>query len=266
MWIKRFLTSLLILLPMCSLQAQRIVSLAPNVTETLCALGLENEIVGRSDYCDYPESVQSIPSIGTLWTPSVERIITLRPTLVIASSLIDDSLLNALKKAKIKTLEVNRQEHYEGTYSMITEIGKAVGKEKQAEALVKSMQDKTQTIIKRYQGSPKPSIYIALDFGSYDSAATGDTFLGEMILMAGGANAAQDGKRWVFSKEKLVESDPDIIILPQEGTRKVLDEWKTTKPYCDLKGKAYTIDANLLNRQGPRSADALEELARIIHQ
>lgn len=266
MWKKRFFTSLIILMLMSYLQAQRIVSLAPNVTETLCALGMEDEIVGRSDYCDYPESVKSIPSIGSLWTPSIERIITLRPTLVIASSLIDDSLLQALEKANIPTLEVDRQDHYQGAYAMIREIGKAVGKGKEAETLVKSMEEKTENLIKRYQGYPKPSVYIALDFGSYDSAATGDTYIGEMILMAGGTNAAQDGSKWVYSKERLVASDPDIIILPQEGTRNVLQEWKTTKPYRDLKGKVYTIDANLLNRQGPRSADALQELARLIHQ
>lgn len=94
----------------------RLVSLGPTVTETICALGGEDMLVGRTDYCNYPASVADIPSIGGILNPSVEKIIRLKPDLVIASSMVSDDVYRALDKAGVKAISINKESSFEGTF------------------------------------------------------------------------------------------------------------------------------------------------------
>lgn len=250
-------------------KALRIVSLAPNVTETVAALGAENLLVGRTDYCNYPESVKDIPSIGTLWNPSIETIIALKPDIVIASSLIDGAILSSLEKAGINVASLNKQQTFDGTYDFIREIGDLIGKEQEAETVVVSMKASVEKTRKSVEPLSSPTVYLAVSFGAMDSTATGDTFIGGMLALAGGKNVAGNATGWLFSKEELVQADPDVLILMREEGKtdeETIQDWKTTSPYKTLRGKVSVIDADLVSRQGPRSAEALSALAEIIHR
>jgi iron complex transport system substrate-binding protein len=157
---------------------QRIVSLSPNVTETLYALGAGNRLVGRSDYCNYPEQALALPSIGTLYNPSLEKLLSLEPTLVISSAFVSDELLGSIRQAGIEVLSLQTDQTVQGTYQLIREIAEAVEKQKEAELLILTMQNEIRAVYIEAQHKPKKSVYVVLDFVSFDATATGDTFLG----------------------------------------------------------------------------------------
>ena len=250
-------------------QTQRIVSLSPNVTETIFALEAGNLLVGRSDYCNYPEQALELPSVGTLYNPSLERLLSLEPTLVISSAFVPEQFLQAIENAGVEVLSLDTQQTFQGTYSLIRQIADAVHKESEAELLILQMQNDVRTVALKANTMNKVSVYVAIDFGSFDATATGDTFLHDMIELAGGINVAKEARNWTFNKELLVASEPEVILLnPRWGDteEQTLKEFTTTKPYSDLTASIRVFDADLISRQGPRSAQALQQLFFLIHQ
>ena len=134
--------------------------------------------------------------------------------------------------------------------------------------MIQKMKTHVQEIEDKAAALPQVSVYMALDFGSFDSAATADTFLHEMIEKAGGVNVAGDGLYWTYSKELLVEKDPDLILLSPrwgETEEETIREFTTTKPYSDLRATVKSFDADVITRQGPRSAQALAMLFDLIN-
>ncbi len=250
-------------------QELRIVSLSPNVTETLYALGAGEYLVGRSDYCNYPQDALELPSVGTLYNPSLETLLSLEPTLVISSAFVPEEFLTSVEAAGIKVLQLNTQQTFQGTYALIREIAQTVGKASEAELMILGMQNKVREVTSTYNDTDKPTAYLVIDFGSFDGTATGDTFLGDMLELAGATNVAKEATNWTFSKELLMAADPQIILISPrwgETIEETINEFKNTKPYSDLSGELVVFDADSTSRQGPRSADALETLAQLIHQ
>lgn len=251
---------------------KRIVSMGPNVTETLFALGAGNLLVGRTDYCDYPQEVLAVDSIGTLWQPSIEKILALEPDLIIASSLANDDVLQALRKTGIPLATINKQSSVAGTMEMIKDIGLLCGKTDESLELVADLTNRIEAVAQKVEGLPRPTCYYVIDFRQFDSTATGDTYIDEMISIAGGDNVAKDGHYWTYSKELLTEKDPQIIILTShwgsdfESTKQLFCSSSVYKDLSAVKaGNIYPIDNNAVDRQGPRTAQAIEDFAKIFH-
>lgn len=250
-------------------QPMRIVSLSPNVSETIYALGSGSLLVGRSDYCNYPQDVLALPSVGTLYNPSIEKLLSLEPTLVISSAFVPEQFLETVKMAGIEVLSLDTQQSFQGTYALIRQIADTIGKESEAELIILQMQNEVREVALKANTMQKRSVYVVIDFGSFDATATGDTFLNDMIELAGGINVAKSASNWTFNKELLMESEPEIILLsPRWGDsgEQTLMEFTSTKPYSDLDGSIRLFDADVISRQGPRSAKALQQLFALIHQ
>lgn len=115
---------------------QRIIALAPNITQTVCALGKESALVGRSDYCNDPESVLALPSCGSLYSLSLETIVSLNPTLVITTGFTPLETVSAIEKAGIKVLRVSEQATLEDSYSFISKIADEIGAVEQSAKLI----------------------------------------------------------------------------------------------------------------------------------
>lgn len=249
---------------------ERIVSLAPSTTEILYFLGLEDKIVGRTKYCSFPESLESVTSVGGTSDPNIEAIVDLTPDLVVASTHVSEEVIGKLRETDIPVAFLNEQEGFEGTYSAITNIGLLTGTEEEAEKVVTEMKVKVEEIANKLSAlnkEDKPKVYYAVGFGEKDSTAGGNTFIGEMITLAGGDNIAKDIEGWSFSKELIAANEPDIIIVPSE--RDMISGMQTTDFYKDLKavkeGQVYEINGDMVSRQGPRVADALIEMTKIIN-
>ncbi|EES91028.1 ABC transporter substrate-binding protein [Clostridium botulinum] len=246
----------------------RIVSIAPNITETVFALGKGEKLVGKTDYCDYPKDVKKVQTIGSLTKPNIEKIVELKPDVVIASTHFKKEVLSKLEKLNIKVLVLYGAETFDGVYDTINKVGEVLNAKSQASKLVNNMKEKVANVTNKVKNSNKPKVYYVVSYGKMgDFTATGDTFIGSMIEMAGGINVAKDSTKWQYSIEKLVEKNPDIIICSKYfNTKKGIE---ISNGYKDLKaiknGKLIEIDNNLLDRQGPRIAEGLEDLAKIIH-
>jgi len=249
-----------------------IVSLAPNATETLYALGVGNLLVGRTDYCTYPEEALALPSIGTLYNPSLEKLVSLQPDLAIPTAFVSDELLLSLENAGIEVMALNLQETFAGSYVLIREIAQRVDRIKDGELLILTMQNQVKKVVEKARTMEKKRVYFMVDFGSFDGTATGDTFISEMLGMVGAINIAQDATLWTYSKELLVANDPDLIVMTKrwgQTEEETLQEFIKTKPYSDLRatkeGNLVFVDTDMVSRQGPRSAKALELLAQAVH-
>ncbi|MGL5677766.1 MAG: ABC transporter substrate-binding protein [Cellulosilyticaceae bacterium] len=252
-------------------EPQRIVSLAPSTTEILYFLGVEEKIVGRTKYCSYPESLSEVAEIGGTSDPNVEAVIDLNPDLVVASTHTSEEVMAKLREVGIPVAFLNEQESVEGTYSAIENIGLLIGAQTKAEEVVESMKASiaatTEKVKKATEGKELPKVYYMMWYGDSDSTAGGDTFIGELIRLAGGKNIAEDVMGWSITKEVIAEQDPDIIIVP---TGNGIAEAIVDAPfYKDLRavkeGKVFEIDKDMISRQAPRIADVFEDLAMIIH-
>lgn len=249
-------------------EPEKVVSLSPVTTEIIAAVGGLDKLVGRTSYCDYPMEIKDIDEIGDLITVNIEKIVELDPDLIIGSAYLDQGVRDQLENAGLTVVTIYTEDSFDGTYKDIETIGKILGKVKEADKVVADMKTKVKNIKSKVaKAKTKPSVYFVVGFGAGgEFTATGDTFINEMIEMAGGKNIAYDGVQWSFSLEKIVERKPELVIYSS-----VLDknELVSSNGFRDLdsirKGNVFSIEANLIERTGPRLAEGLEALVKLIH-
>lgn len=249
-------------------EPKRIISIAPSITELVYALGKGDELIGRTDYCDYPEEAKAVQSIGSLKDPNIEKIIELKPDIVIASTHFKDDVAKKLEDLGIKIVVIKDSKSIDGAYESINQLGQILNAQDKAQEVVDSNKKKIEEIKEKVKSAETPSTYYVVGFGKTgDYTATGDTFISEMINIAGGKNIAQDATGWKYSLEKIIENDPEDIIISKNFVMK--DQFMATDGYKELSAvknnKVFEIDDNLVNRQGPRIAEGVESLAKILH-
>lgn len=249
-------------------EEMRIVSLSPNITEIICELGLKDCLVGRTDACDRPQSVQDVTVVGTPWMPDLETVVSLQPTIVLASSLTDPQSLENLEKAGLNIKRIVFEESLEGTYSLIESIGTLLGMEDKAKEISSSQKERIENVQKKVsQVKDKKSCIYIISWGAWgDYAATGNTFLSDIINAAGGINAAEEATGWAISQELLVSQDPDVILLPSYSYAEAdIQGFTTTAPYSQLNGMVVTINGDNAERQGIGTAQTVESIAKILY-
>lgn len=249
-------------------EPQTVISLAPSVTETIFALGLGDKLVGRTDYCNYPLEALEVDSIGTLLDPNIEAIIALNPDLIIASSFFSEEVLAKLEEADLKVVILIAQESFDGVYDNIIQAGSIFDVKEKANEVVANMKSDVADTLSILDGAEKKTVYYVVGFGEYgDYTATGDTFIHDMLEMAGGSNIAADGVGWSYNLETIIEKDPEYIICSINWDTKSTIE--ATEGYMELtavkEGKLVEIDQDLLSRQGPRLAEGLRAIAKLLH-
>ncbi|MBN2898955.1 MAG: ABC transporter substrate-binding protein [Clostridia bacterium] len=245
-----------------------IISVAPNITETIFALGLGDRLIGRTDYCSYPEEASIVQSVGLLTDPNLEVIANLEPDLIVASTHFKQDVLDNLESLGYTVVVLYGESSFEGVYDTIDALGKILNAQEKSLAIQTAMQAKVADVIEKVKDTEKPSVYYVVAYGeSGDYTATGETFIAQIIEMAGGDNVAKDGSGWRFSHEKLVERDPEMIICSeaQEGKAGIMSSENYQLLTAVKEGRVFEIDNNLLDRQGPRLADGLEAVAKILH-
>lgn len=246
---------------------ERVVTLSPGATETIFALAKQNVLVARSDYDDYPSEVSKIPSVGSLNQPNVEKIAELKPDLVIGGAHFPKEAIQKFDELGIKVAVLYGSEDFEGAYKNINDIAQVLGVKEKGQEIVDGMKKKVSDVEAKVKGLSKPRLYYVVGFGKEDFTAGGNTFINQLIEKAGGENIAKDVQGWKYSLEKIVEKNPEIIVVPDKYDTK--KNFLATDKYKDLpavkSSKVFEIDNNMLDRQGPRQSDGLEALAKILH-
>ncbi len=250
-----------------------IVSLSPSHTEILFALDLNDRIVGVTDYCDYPQAALAKSKIGGFSTPSIEKIIGLQPDLVLAGDM-HHQVVTALEAAHVKVL-VFCPNTMEEIFSTISQIGQAVGEEEAASRLLAGLQQRVDVItekVAQFQG-PKPQVFYEVWHEPLMSAAD-NTLIGELIRLSGGVNIIGSSRDLYpkISEEVILEKNPQVMIHSYgHGSSETLSAETVgqRKGWEHLSfvqnGRIASLEANLIDRAGPRIVDGLEAVAQAIH-
>jgi iron complex transport system substrate-binding protein len=244
------------------------VTLAPNLTEIVFALGAADRLVAVSDYSDYPEGARKLPRVGGL-DVSAERVVSWRPDLVLASR--DGNprgAVQALEAAGIPVVTVSG-ESLAAILEGIRRIGERLGRGSEAEALVGRLERRRTEVRRRAAGAGRPAAVLIV-WPEPPQAAGGGTFLSDLLEEAGARNLLAERSGWpVVSAEFLATAPIDVLVLPESAeTRAVFERSRTSGALSrGTAGKArvVTMDEAALTRPGPRVFDSLEALERALH-
>ena len=253
--------------------ATRIVALTAADCEILCALGCEDALVGRGEYCDYPASVLEKPSVQSGYETNIEQIIALEPQVVLMGTMAQTTeQVEALENAGIKVV-VSDAQNIEGVYTAIRLIGALMGKDAEAEALVTGMQTAFADIAAKSENTGK-TVYFEvspLQWGLWTAGK--NTFMDELAAMCGLTNAFADVEGWAaISEEQVLERDPDYIVTISmyygEGPTPV-EEIKGREGWDSLKAvqndDILNADSNEISRPGPRLQDAAQTIYDFVY-
>lgn len=249
---------------------QRIVSLAPNITEILFALGADSTVIGVTDYCDYPPGARSKPHVGGMLNPNLERIIELRPDLVLMSG--SGNIKSDYEKLTSSgvTVFVTYPRTVENVFASITTIGALTGRKIAADSIVRSLRRQQEELASIARGQPKLSVLMLLSLNPIVAIGPG-TFVNELLMLANAENVAREATMAypVLSREEILRSQPDVLIATNDIVHstddilKAYPEWKRLKAV--QKRRVALVDASLVSRPGPRLIDGLRSLHLALH-
>ncbi len=250
---------------------KRIVSLAPSLTEIVYAVRAQDLLVGVTTLCDYPREALEKPKIGGIVNPSLEKILTLRPDLVLATTEGNrDETVQQLAALGIPTYVVSPKS-FSGVQESITRIGELAGREEAARRVVTSLRERRDRVTEAARGRSRPNV-LYLVWAEPVIVPGRDTLITDLIRIAGGTSiSADEPVQWPrLSLEQVVTKAPEVIIAATTMAAHVeeaLHRWREQKLVLPAfrTGRVHTIDGDLLHRPGPRIVDGLEALARAIH-
>ena len=250
---------------------QRIVSLAPSNTEILFAIGAGDRIVGVTDYCNYPPEAMNRTKVGGYSTIDVEKVIALNPDLVVAAYGNGLETIETLRNNGLTVIAFNPK-NISDVMRDIEILGRVTGCEENASKLIEMMKNKIAEVEKAVANASKPKVVHILWHDPIWISGN-NTFIDELIRLAGGKNAFSDMDGWkIVSVEDILERNPDVIIVNSGtgmgGSEHVLYEWAISelKDISAVKnGRVYIINADIISRPSYRLVYALEEIARFLH-
>ena len=250
---------------------RRVVSLAPNITEIVYALGQAHRLVGATTYSDYPAAADKLPKVGSYVHLDLERIISLAPDLCLA---IKDgnpiASVSRLESLGVPVYAVDPRD-LESVMDSMSRIGGLLQAQERAEALVRVMRRRLQVVESLVaKTNHRPGLFFQIGVSPIVSVGT-NTFIHELIVRAGARNLSAGNISYPrFSKEQVLGMSPDIIIVTSMAraavTEKLKQDWYQWTDLPAVKNeRIYFKDSNLFDRPSPRLVDALEILVRLIH-
>lgn len=255
--------------------AQRIVTLAPSLTELFFAVGAGDQIVGRDDFSDFPAEAVDITSIGSTYGAlNTEAILALNPDLVVAAEVNTPEQVKALEDLGITVYYLKNPITFAELYDQVRWAGTITGHEDEANALAESLSARVDAVTSAVANvTERPTVFYELD-GTDPSKpwTTGaGTFMDTMITMAGGVNigGVLSEPYAQISVEEIVLQNPDFIILGDALYGVTIESIAERAGWGDLtavqENQIFVFDDNLASRPGPRLVDGLEELLKILH-
>ncbi len=247
---------------------QRIVSLAPSLTEALFAIGADSLVAGVTSVCNYPPRVRARPVVGDLLAPNIERILALKPDLVLISVEGNThATFEKLQRVGIR-LFVSNPRDIEGVCKSLLDLGRITGREAAAVHFVDSVRA-IEAHLRETLPSEAPSLLVII--GTQPIMAAGDgTFLNEIVELAGGKNAAAGaaGNYPTLNREEVLRMNPAMLIFPDDMHLGVQDlvarfpEWERIDAV--RQGRLYPVDADVFLRPGPRIFFAAQRLRALV--
>ena len=254
--------------------AERIVALSAADCEVLYALGAGDLLVGRGEYCDYPEEVLDIPSVQSGQDTNIEEIIALEPDVLLMSTMAQtDEQVKALEDAGIHVVVSDAQD-IDGVYESLSIIGELTGKQKEAEDIIAGMKDTFAELTEKAAGKDAGTVYFEVSPLEYGLWAAGNgTFMNEIAQMVGLTNIFEDVEQWgEVSEEQVIERNPDYIvtITMYFGEGPTPEEEIMARPGWEnvtavKNGAILNLQDNELSRPVPRLTEGAQMLYDLIY-
>jgi iron complex transport system substrate-binding protein len=243
----------------------RVVSLAPNLTELVFAVGAGDKLVGVTTYCNYPPQAKEIAKVGDTQAPNIETIIALKPDLVLISTASQlEGTLSQLERQRIPVFVV-APKNLEDIVRSIRTFGKIFDIEDKAERAAVEVESQIRSVSENTSKREKPRVFMQI---SRDPLFTigADSFLIDIIEKAGGEPVTKQIPTAYprLSRETAAALKPDVIILTTSEDNAEPNDAFSNSPAM-LRRKIYRLDADILSRPGPRSVIALSDIARLLH-
>ncbi len=250
---------------------KRIISLAPSITEILFDLWLNEEIAGVTDFCDFPEAALNKPRIGGFVNPSMEKIVSLKPDLIIGTR--DGNRMETIQRLNDLgfSVYVINPKGFDGVMKTIKNIGEVVGRGDESRKIIKNMMTKKEHITTFTRSLPKPRVFFQV--GDAPMITVGkETLANDLIRLAGGRSISENESVSypLYSIETVISKAPEIIIMSSMKSKKdylsLVKWWQNWKSIPAVKRNAiYVIDSNLIDRPTSRIVEGLETMIRMIH-
>jgi iron complex transport system substrate-binding protein len=255
---------------------RRIVSVSPNVTEMLYGIGAISQVVGITDYCTYPPEVNKLPSIGGWHNPSLEKLASLQPDLVISDDGQAPFIEKNIEALGLRFLVVPNHT-VSDVYKGIADLGRATGHEQQTGRLIAQTREGLQRISQSTAGRATPSVILIVNRtpGTLRDlyTATEGGFLAELVAIAGGRIAAPKARNGYgkLSKEDLLAINPDIILDFIHGSESrfagnPIEAWKEMPELKAVRtGRVHGVNEDYVPHASQRMVQTAELFARLIH-
>lgn len=247
----------------------RIITMIPSHTETVCALGACERLVGRDEFSNYPAEIEGLPKLGSAFSPNVEEIVALEPDLV----LVDESseIAQTLENLGL-TVYAGTAQTYEEVFDFFENIGQLINQETEAALLSGEVRGTVDTIGALTAGLETPSVFYELDATPYSVGP--ESFIGLIIQKAGGQTIVESGMGDFpqLDPEFIVAADPDVIVLADAAFGESAETLAARPGWDSLSaleaGRVIPLtpeQVDIVNRPGPRIAEAVELLAKLFH-
>lgn len=244
-------------------EPQRVISLLPSNTETICAIGACDKLVGVDDYSDFPAQVKTLPKVGNLYQPNIEAMVALKPDVVVVSKY--GQLIEPLARAGVTVVAIN-PEKYEEIFSKTSALGKLLNREKGASAVNTKISRDVARVEVLTRNSRKVRTYLEIDPTPYSVGP--NSFMGVLLSKAGAANIipATLGDFPQISPELVVQQNPALMLGLTLDAAKKRPGWNNISAVKSGAVKNIPSALNtMLGRPGPRIGEALLGLAKLVH-
>jgi len=251
-------------------RVERIVSLAPNITEILYALGLEARVVGVSNYCNYPAAAKTKPPVGEIISPSLEKIVALKPDLVLATPAGNRrETVIALERLGVAVYGIDPRE-VEGVFRTIENMSELLGVPEAGAKLAAELRAELAAVATQVEGRSRPRVLFVLWLEPLMSVGR-YTFIQDVLRRAGAESATADrSEDWPrLSLEEVIRRNPDYLVLAHSpALEQQLADLRQRPAWQGLraleKGRVILLDEAVL-RPGPRIVEAVARLAQALH-
>ena len=250
---------------------QRLVPLAPSIAEIMFAVGLEDRIVGVTNFTNYPPSARHKNRIGSFYNLNLEKIISLQPDLVVAN--LDGrqgKIIASLKKFGIPVYLVNPHT-LNGIYLTLSNLGEITGNMSAAQKVILEMKKKVGLVEKLVAGLPKQRVFYQVGVDPIITV-NGKTFAADLINRAGGVLVTKDNPVLYppYSVERVIADNPQVIIIssmsPNVQYQRLVSTWKRWHSIAAVRdNRVFVVEADLVDRASPRIVQGLENIARLLH-
>jgi iron complex transport system substrate-binding protein len=248
---------------------RRIVSLAPNLTETVYALGAQDRLVGVTDYCDYPPEARQKTSVGGAVSPSIEQIVALKPDLVLAQAITMNrrETVDALERLGIAVYSANSRS-VDGILESTRHIADLIGARESSSVLLKSLRARLDDLKLRLAGRPLRRVLFVVWSDPLVSIGR-QTFIADALRLAGAESIVETEQDWPrLSLEEVVRLQPEFLVFASSHSESVrttvedLSERPGWRGLDAIRQRRIVAISDAINRPAPRLVDALEDLAR----